>query len=600
MQFSDLGGAKHHVRQVSSRFRRCESGGVAILFGLFAIPLLFCAGLAIDYTRALSVQHHLQFAADAAALAARGAGDDAQTNAEATAEAFAKSNAHELNGAKLKKVVVTEIEGGVRVELAALVPTSISKAVGVDDIDVSAVAEAMRASAEIEIALVLDNTGSMAGSMDQLKTGAKDLVSAIYGTSSSSSKVKFAVVPYVGAVNIGNTNNHMAWMDASADASWHGQGIEGYSFGYEPGCVYTPSGGGSSDPGVGTQGWLGEGLTRFASAMGAYLGISSAHAATAADVPSPYQFWPNCWLANPAKMNMFDTFAKIPNTSWKGCVMARSDENDLDVSDAPPTAGDPETLFVPWFWPDTLDQSAINANDPGRDTPNDYLPDRLDLRNSQFPKFTEPWIGWGHWNWLKYNGTSATIDETGPDTLGPNKACPDPILPLSNDKSAVINKIDSLTHWNGSGTNTAEGIAWGMRVLTPGEPFTEGSGDEKTQKVMVVMTDGVNNVDPTNDGSLLSHWSAYGSLNHGRIQPMTYDGFRTYVNGRMQKACELAKQENIQIYTVAFNVTDQATLDLLEGCATKPPYAYSASTTTELVDAFRSIGTSLTELRLTK
>ena len=139
-----------------------------------------------------------------------------------------------------------------------------------------------------------------------------------------------------------------------------------------------------------------------------------------------------------------------------------------------------------------------------------------------------------------------------------------------------------------------------MRVLTPAEPFDEGSADPATQKVMVLMTDGVNNIDPTNDSSLLSHYSTYGYLAHGRVQPMSYDGFRTYVNQRMQKACEFAKAENIQIYTVAFNVTDEATLTLLRDCATKPPYAYSASTASELVDAFRSIGTSLTELRLSR
>ncbi len=582
-------------------FRADETGGMAILLGLFLVPLLFMGGLAVDYTRGLSVRYQLQAAADSAVLAARGTSDDAQSSVRSVANAFVKTNAEKLNGAKLKPAVVVQTDSGVRVELTAVLQTTISKAVGIDEFEIHAVAEAMRASSEIEIAMVLDNTGSMAGSMADLKTGAKDLVAAIFGSSTKSAKVKMAVVPYVGTVNIGNGAEQMSWMDKNADNSWHGHMVEGYSFGYELGCTYNSSGDGSSfDPGTGTHGWLDDGLTRFASVLGAALGISSAHAASAADVPSPYQFWPDCWIANPEKMNMFDTFAKIPNTTWKGCVMARTEWHDRDVSDEAPDQNEPDTLFVPWFWPDSLDQSAVDTSSPGTETVNDYLPDRLDLRNSMFPKFNEPWIGWGHYNWVKYNGTSATIDETGPDTLGPNKACPDPILPLTSVRSAIDSKIDSLSHWNGSGTNTAEGIAWGMRVLSPGAPFTEGSSNPATQKVMVVMTDGVNNIDPVGDETLISQMSTYGTLANGRIQPASFSGFKAYADARMEKACEIAKAQNIQIYTVAFNVTDEATLTLLRDCATRPPYAFSASTSSELVDAFRSIGTSLTELRLTK
>lgn len=578
--------------------RRNESGGVAILFGLLVVPLMFMGGFALDYTRGSSVKFQLQFAADAAALAARGSGEDAEQAARSAAEAFAKANAAKLNGAKITKIKLTPSDDGMRVDISALMPASISKALGIENMELHASSTAVRASADVEIALVLDNTGSMAGSMDELKAGARDLVAAVFGASSNPTKVKMAVVPYVGTVNIGNGPAQRAWMDLNGDGSWHGHGIEGMSFGYEIGCA---SGGGAPiDPGVGQQGWLEEGLQRFAGFVSRVFGITAARAASAADVPSPYQFWPDCWVGNPAKMNLFDTFARIPNTEWKGCVMARTEWNDRDVSDEAPTLAEPDTLWVPWFWPDTPDQARVDAEYPGLVSPNDYLADRLDLRDAQFPVFADPYLLWGNYNWFKYNDTNATIDEVGPDTSGPNKACPDPILPLTNSRATIEDKIDGLTHWNGSGTNTAEGISWGMRVLSPGEPFTEGSDDPAAQKVMVVMTDGVNNVDPSDDPWVLSHLSTYGELGHGRVQPQTYAGFRQHVNTRMQKACEIAKEQNIQIYTVAFAVDDPDTLQLLRDCASRPPYAYTAATAEDLVDAFRSIGTSLTELRLSK
>lgn len=587
--------------RVAGRLRGDDSGGVAIIFGLMIVPMFMLGSFALDYSRGMSVQQQLQNAADAAALAAKGSGDDAQTAAQAAADAYAKANARKLNGATLRPISVTATSDGMRVELSADLPTTVSNVFGIASLEIAAASESVSATGDIEVALVLDNTGSMSGSMDELKTGAKDLVEAVFATSKSPGKVKMAVVPYVGTVNIGNQPEQMAWMDTNANGSWHGIGIEGRSFGYEPGCVYGPGGGGPIDPGSGTHGFLENAIRKFASAVGSVLGVAPARAASASDVPAPYVFWPDCWAANPLKMNMFDTFSRIPNAGWKGCVMARTEWGDRDVSDEAPDPSEPDTLFVPWLWPDTIDMSAIASSwDPSLESVNDYLPDRLDLRDAQFPKFTDPWIGWGHWNWLKYRNVAATIDEDGPDTLGPNKACPDPVLPLTAVKAQIEQKIDRLSHWNGSGTNTAEGVAWGMRVLTPGAPFTEGSSDPATQKVMVLMTDGVNNIDPTNDDSILSHWSTYGYLADGRVQPQSYDGFRQHTNARMQKACQFAKDANIEVYTVAFNVTEEATLGLLRQCATKPPYAYSASTANELVEAFRSIGKSLTELRLAK
>lgn len=585
--------------RVCAAFCRDEHGGLAMITGLLVVPIFLMAGIALDYTRALSVRQQLQNAADAAALAAKGDPENAAAAAEQAAQAYANANIGPLNGATLAPASVVPTSDGYEVTLTASMPTSLSRAVGFETWDVQAVSESVRASNPLEIALVLDNTGSMAGHMDELKSGARDLVNAVFGSQSSSSRIKFAVVPYVGTVNIGNGATQRAWMDTNADAQWHGHGLEYWNIGYQPGCALG-GGGGPIDPGIGEQGFLYDMAKRFAGLVQDLLGIGTARAASAADVPSPYIFTPDCWASNPAKLNMFDYFDRIPNTAWKGCVMARPDTRDLDVSDEAPNPGDPDTLFVPWFWPDTLDASAIAASGYGVDTKNDYLPDRLDLRDAMFPVFNDAWVGWGHWNMLKYNGTFASIDETGPDTLGPNKACPDPILPLSNTKSTVIDKIDSLSHWNGSGTNTAEGIAWGMRVLTPGAPFTQGSTDPKARRVLVLMTDGVNNIDPSSDTSLNSEWSTYGNLGQGRVLPPTYDGFRSHANTRMQRACEIAKSKNIDIYTVAFNVSDEATLALLRDCASQPPYAYSASTAQEMVEAFGAIGRSLTELRLSR
>lgn len=585
-----------------ARFRRDDRGSIKVLTALLIIPVVGCAGFALDYSRALSVRQHLQTAADAAALAARAPEGGTPAAAKAAAEAFARANSKSMLGIEVKTLQVSPTSDGYKVELTASVPTPFASVLGHPKMDVRVESESIYGTAKMEVALVLDVTGSMAPYMTDLKQGAKDLANALYGGAVTSTKMKMAVVPYAGTVNIGNGAEQMGWMDTAGQANFGGTGLSWHWAGYEVGCVFAPGGGGGGGPGSGTYGWLGEGAARFAAALHDLFGVSSAHAAVASDVPTGFGhiFYPDCHYYNP-QVNPFNLFNQL-NVQWKGCVMTRDPWNDRDVSDEAPSSGDVNTLFVPWFWPDTPDMAQITAMGYSWDTVNDYIPDRRDLATAAAPVFNDGWLGWNNRNLFKYPAGAgvATIDETGPDTLGPNKGCPDPILPLTDTKTNVTDRIDSMIHWNGSGTNTSEGVAWGMRVLTPGAPFTQGSADPTVKKVMVVMTDGVNNLNPSLDDSNGSEFSTLGYLYDGRIQPTTYEGFRQQVDARMLKACEIAKSKDIEVYTITFNVADATTQALMQQCASKPPYAYNAGTATELVDAFRSIGNSLSDLRLSK
>jgi hypothetical protein len=152
--------------------------------------------------------------------------------------------------------------------------------------------------------------------------------------------------------------------------------------------------------------------------------MGEAKAASADEVQSPLNFAPDCWIAAPSKINLFDYLDQMDNTEWKGCVEARAEA--YDVTDDPPNNSNVDTLFVPWFWPDEIDISAQEAHYWSYRSANDYIPDRLDLRDAAFPVFVNTGIYWGFGNVLKYDDATATVDEVGPDTSGPNKSCPDP------------------------------------------------------------------------------------------------------------------------------------------------------------------------------
>src|SRR5690606_26048363 len=130
-----------------------------------------------------------------------------------------------------------------------------------------------------------------------------------------------------------------------------------------------------------------------------------------------------------------------------------------------PTIGNPDTLFVPMFAPDETDTTSNN-----RTAYNNWWGDVLTSGTAA--------------NRQKYMPKYFTIYER--DALdqyngGPNLSCTTtPITPLadvtkSSGAKTIKDAIDAMVA-NG-GTNVTEGIAWGWRVVSGAEPFTEGRPD---------------------------------------------------------------------------------------------------------------------------
>jgi hypothetical protein len=329
-----------------------------------------------------------------------------------------------------------------------------------------------------------------------------------------------------------------------------------------------------------------------------------------ASAPVGFQFY-DCYLYGPTKVSHFDLFDRIPGAQWKGCVEARREP--YDVTDAAAGSGDPDTLFVPYFWQDEPDTTRGDNN---------YMAD-FPAADIMDPLNFEPlsYMGAGDRNQtiFKYNGTNnggaVALDETGPDTAGPNKACPDPIVPLTSNISALTSAIGSLTHKFGGGTINSEGIMWGWRVLSPGAPFTEGKPYGQAQKYMVLMSDGKNEINAADiDGNVFySDYTAYGPLaqwesrlamgragvNQG-APVRSFAEATTYLNDRMAQACQNAKAAGVTIITILFREENQAAKDLMSACATKPSYAYYAANTAALDSAFEQVAKLLQNLRLSK
>jgi Flp pilus assembly protein TadG len=154
------------------RFRRDERGTVGLIFGLSIMPLMGLTGVAVDYARASSVRAELQMAADATALAlAKDAVKLDAGQAYIRAQAVFNGNYAKRFDSALTSLTVTRETDRFKVEAKAHVTYALLPILGLNGTDVAVSSTSGWGINKIEIALVLDNTGSMGWSnkMPELK-----------------------------------------------------------------------------------------------------------------------------------------------------------------------------------------------------------------------------------------------------------------------------------------------------------------------------------------------------------------------------------------------------------------------------------------------
>ena len=148
------------------------------------------------------------------------------------------------------------------------------------------------------------------------------------------------------------------------------------------------------------------------------------------------------------------------------------------------------------------------------------------------------------------------------------------------------------------------GAVWGWRLLSPrwrgqwgGEMNTNGLpldyNTKNMNKAVVLMTDGENTIDNTSR-------TAYGYLSDGRLGTTNGSTAVTRLNTRLTDVCTAMKNNNIYVYTIAFNNPGTTIQNLLRNCATSPDYYFNSPTSSSLTAAFSAIGDSLANLRVSK
>ncbi len=197
------------LRQLLRAFGRDQRGNAAVIFCFCAVPLAAGAGLAIDTMLAYSVEDQLQKSLDAAGLAA---GRTAlPEDVEADARSYFNTNFGAGAGfAELTDfdVDVNEVGDELTLTASAQMQTHFMRLFGHDTVTVAARTVINRQVRGLELALVLDVTGSMVedNKIGALKTAAAELIDILYGDRETVPDLWVSLVPYTGVVNIGTAN----------------------------------------------------------------------------------------------------------------------------------------------------------------------------------------------------------------------------------------------------------------------------------------------------------------------------------------------------------------------------------------------------------
>jgi len=171
-------------------------------FALIVAPLTACTGLAIDGGRAFLTRYELASALDAAALAV-GSTEGEQLELEALADLFVARNFQVADSTPVETALVLDGDT-VTLTGSATIDTYFMPLFGIPTVTVSAESEVRRGGANVEVALILDTTGSMAGSrIAALREAAAELVDIVVTDEQEPFYSKIAIVPYSMAVNVG-------------------------------------------------------------------------------------------------------------------------------------------------------------------------------------------------------------------------------------------------------------------------------------------------------------------------------------------------------------------------------------------------------------
>lgn len=217
---------KQKNRHLINRFANDEGGNVFMITVLVLFVVMSAAGAAMDYSRIVSAKSKMVQAMDAAVLAAgydlsKGVTDEGDLRAKF--EDFFYANITGVGGNpdqyEIASFNADPDTGKVSARVESQVDATLTRIMGMDMLDVVAESAGTFDQTDVEIAMMLDVTGSMGGQkIADLKLAAKDAVDILIPDNNSRG-VRIGLVPYASSINAGRLAREVTRGNTSAQVA---------------------------------------------------------------------------------------------------------------------------------------------------------------------------------------------------------------------------------------------------------------------------------------------------------------------------------------------------------------------------------------------
>lgn len=647
------------------KFGSDRRGNYALMTVVTMVPLMGGLALSVDYSELFRQRHGTLNALDAAGIATARqiVAGASEADVKAYAKDFFEANLGPVDPAKtlLTVTLPNNNAGGGTLKLCSdltyhpyfLPAAAMLMGGGTTGGTTFTACSEIRLKNTLEVALVLDNSGSMnnLGSgtgqkrIDLLKAAANQLVDTLALQAQQmkqiSKPVQFSLVPFAASVNVGPTHDLDSWMDQDGISPIQHEDFDWTTMtaANNPDKYAEKLNGIWYKRGTGWGDTENQPLTRFS--LYADMTVESGRE----EVPNSRQYVCDEYRRNgTCRTGHWTTPDYIYTTSryasWQGCVEARPHPYNND--DTTPSTATPATLFVPMFAPDEAGTLWLDFDHDGV---NDVDSTWYNYSNNwwaDWPYGTAPTAAQRQSDMRKYFLVKPYGSKSAASGDGPNASCTtNPVTPLKDvsldaGKQEIKDAINAMAP-NGN-TNVPEGLAWGWRTVSSNEPFTQGrpNAEKGNDKVVIVLTDGANTYSAVSDSGYANNRSTYaaygytgltypgsGSVTRLFMNTSADIGKTTYTSGnytaaldeQMQTLCANAKNSNILVMTVALDLStsdtgDKKALDALKACSsdsrfrkdptdpTKPAKLFWNATGATLSDNFKEIANELSNLRI--
>jgi Flp pilus assembly protein TadG len=538
------------------RFARADQGNIAVMFAFAALPILAAVGAAIDYSRVNNARTSLQAALDSTALMVSKDLTDKKID-ESEIDAKAKTYFAALYTGKIGTVSAADIHAtytpknsngisNVLISGSGTMRTDFMRVAGFPNLTYESGSTAAWGNTRMRVAMVLDNTGSMAqnGKMAAMQTAAKDMIDTLSSYNKQTGDVYISIIPFTKDVNVGTSNVDAPWIN------WTEWEAEPPFLVNNKSSSFNSAVAGSDCPFSNSS----HGFT----CMDRPATSKNPQAQPVAKIPSNGYICPSVDSGNKrsGKTGIYyngcyttgtGTAASLLCASRTGCSCTGTGASTLCHfwrGDGTAATADAAPAHSTWT-------GCVNDRDQDYDTKNDAPGSSNASPSSKF--YAEQWK----------DCLSATV------------------VPMSNDWQTLKDKITAMTP--AGNTNQGVGMAWGWQSLstTNGPIAAPAKADNYTYKdYIVLLSDGLNTQ---------NRWSTSQSS----------------IDDRQGKLCAniyADKTNPVTVFTIQVNINNRdAVSDVLKNCATPIDGSFQMiTTTTQTSDAFKKILTQISKLRVAK